>query len=85
MEFAGDAMPIVEQADSISASPNGILAYGSRGFQGTTQLTWVDRKGTVISTAGEAGEYTEPALSSDDGRVAYSVMGICGCSTLRAA
>jgi eukaryotic-like serine/threonine-protein kinase len=35
------------------------------------QLTWVDRKGNVLATVGEPGEYNGLALSPDGTRVAY--------------
>jgi Tol biopolymer transport system component len=42
------------------------------GQQGNRQLTWYDRKGSVLSTAGEAGEYSSLALSPDGTRAAYA-------------
>ncbi|SPF46036.1 Serine/threonine protein kinase [Candidatus Sulfopaludibacter sp. SbA4] len=71
MEFAGDAVPLAEQVSSFSASPNGVLAFKTAG-PGNRQLTWYDRKGSVLSTAGEAGDYSSLALSPDGTRVAYA-------------
>jgi Tol biopolymer transport system component/predicted Ser/Thr protein kinase len=71
-ELSGEAVPIAEQvAPSFSASPTGVLAFSTAGTQGNTQLTWYDRKGNVLSTAGEIGEYQRLALSPDQTRVAY--------------
>jgi Tol biopolymer transport system component len=74
MELSGDAVPIAERViatGGFSASPAGVLAYATAGAQGDSQLTWVDRKGNVLSTAGETGEYIDLALSPDGARVAY--------------
>jgi eukaryotic-like serine/threonine-protein kinase len=72
MEFAGDAVPLAEHVISFSASPNGALAFKTAAGQGNQQLTWYDRKGGVLSTAGEAGSYNALALSPDGTRVAYT-------------
>jgi eukaryotic-like serine/threonine-protein kinase len=82
MEFtgrpgSGDAVPVAEQVyafGGFSASPAGVLAFGSfstAGTQANSQLTWYDRKGAIAATAGEAGEYGNLALSPDEMRVAY--------------
>ena len=73
MEFTGDAVPIAQQVGiaGFSASPAGVLAFATTGAQGNSQLTWVDRKGAVLSTAGDVGEYRDLALSPDGARVAY--------------
>jgi Tol biopolymer transport system component len=70
MELAGDAVPIAEQVNDFSVSSNGVLAFKTGG-QGNRQLTWYDRKGNVLSTVGEAGDYNALALSPDGTRVAY--------------
>jgi eukaryotic-like serine/threonine-protein kinase len=74
MEFTGDAVPIAEHVGfgGFSASPTGVLAFSTAVTQApSSQLTWVDRKGAVLSTAGEVGEYSDLALSPDAARVAY--------------
>jgi Tol biopolymer transport system component len=70
MELAGDAVPIAELVNYFSASPAGVLAFRTSGL-GNSQLIWYDRKGSVLSTADEAGEHSELALSPDGTRVAY--------------
>jgi Tol biopolymer transport system component len=40
-------------------------------MQSNSQLTWYDRKGNVLSAAGEPGEHNNPVLSPDGTRVAY--------------
>jgi len=71
MQLAGDAVPLAEQVSFFSASPNGVLVFETAGQQGNRQLTWYDRKGSVLSTAGETGEFNSLALSPDGTRVAY--------------
>ena len=78
MELTGpsgssEAVPIAEQVGfaGFSASPAGVLAFSTTAAQGNSQLTWYDRKGTVLSTAGETGEYQDLALSPGGARVAY--------------
>jgi Tol biopolymer transport system component len=71
LELSGEAVPIAEHVTSFSASPSGVLAIGTGETQGNTQLTWYDRKGNVLSTVGEIGEYRDLALSPDEKRVAY--------------
>ena len=73
MEFTGDAVPVAEQVSLIgfSASPNGVLAFGTPGASVRSQLTWYDRNGVVLSKVGEPGEYRQLALSPDGKSVAY--------------
>jgi eukaryotic-like serine/threonine-protein kinase len=82
MEFpsrpgSNNAVPVADQVyafGGFSASPSGVLAFGSfstAGTQANSQLTWFDRKGDILSTAGDAGEYGNLALSPDQARVAY--------------
>jgi hypothetical protein len=71
LEFTGDAVPIAEQVRSFGASPAGVIAFRGARTQLSAQLTWYDRKGGVLSTAGEIGEYSDLALSPDQTRVAY--------------
>jgi Tol biopolymer transport system component len=77
LELVGDPIPMAEQLGSyrdfafFSASANGVLAYRTGGGGGS-QLTWFDREGKVLSTAGEQGLYGTPALSPDGRRAAVS-------------
>jgi Tol biopolymer transport system component/predicted Ser/Thr protein kinase len=72
LELSGEAVPIAEQVtESFSASPSGVLAFQSGETQSNSQLNWFDRKGTILSTAGEIGEYRDMALSPDEKRVVY--------------
>ena len=80
LELSGDAVPVADQVGSFpganaglfSASETGVLAYrvgtGSTG----TQLAWVDPKGTITSVVGDKGAYSNPAISPEGTRIAYS-------------
>ena len=52
-----------------SVSETGVLVYQSGGA-GKTQLVWFDRSGKQPSAPGPPGEYSFPALSPDEKRVA---------------
>jgi serine/threonine protein kinase len=84
--LTGEAFPIVEQtpADAnnfaaFSVSENGNLAYRVGGSD-TTQLTWFDRAGNAVGTAGPPGRYRNPVLSPDSARVAVDVVESSGRS-----
>lgn len=81
LELQGEAFPVAEQVrllDSpaagfaaFSASANGVLAY--RTFvQPNTELVWFDRRGRRVGTVGEPGNYSVPALSPDEKRLAVT-------------
>jgi Tol biopolymer transport system component/predicted Ser/Thr protein kinase len=71
LELSGEAVPVAEQVTSFSSSPTGVLAFWSGGPQGNTQLTWYDRKGNVLTKAGEIGEYNNFRLAPDEKRIAF--------------
>ncbi len=77
LELVGDPIPMAEQLGSyrdfgfFSASANGVLVYRTGGG-GDSQLTWFDRAGKVLGTAGEWGLYRTPALSPDGRRAVVS-------------
>ena len=52
-----------------SVSETGVLVYQS-GDAGKTQLVWFDRSGKQLGAPGPPGEYSFPALSPDEKRVA---------------
>ncbi|MEO8096460.1 MAG: protein kinase [Acidobacteriota bacterium] len=81
-QLAGEAVPIAENvtASGFSASQTGVLVHsrnsaaGGGNAGGTTGvLTWLDRAGKVLSTAGDLKQYTfNVSLSPDAKRVATS-------------
>lgn len=73
LELVGEPVPVAEQVGFwrtfgfFSASTNGVLVYRTGGA-GDSQLTWFDREGKVLGTAGEAAGQHIIALSlSPDG------------------
>jgi Tol biopolymer transport system component len=82
MELKGQAISIAEQvADNsggtggygaFSASANNVLVYLRGGTTTDRQLTWYDRHGKVLGTAGEPGDYQWLALSPEGTHVALS-------------
>jgi len=67
----GDVAPVslAEGACRLSASTNGVLAYGETTFP-PTRLEWLDRSGRPLEPiALPAGTYLRPYLSPDDRRV----------------
>ena len=78
MELKGQATPVAEEvADDLggggygafSASANDVLVYWRSSATPDRQLTWYDRQGKALGTAGEPGDYQELALSPDGTRV----------------
>jgi serine/threonine protein kinase len=78
----GDAVPFVEQVDpanrfissyQFSVSQNGVLAYTAGGGLdgGAIQLSWIDRSGKVVGTAGPPGSYSNFRLAPDEKRIAF--------------
>jgi len=59
---------------TVSASQNGVLAYRTRIDSGSTELVWFDRSGKRTSTLGPSADYSNPALSPDEKKLAVSRM-----------
>ncbi len=79
-ELSGDPMLVADPVaippgipiGDFTASENGVLAYRP-GSAGRTQLVWFNRSGQRLKTVGEPAEYSNPALSPDQKRVAVSI------------
>lgn len=69
LQLEGDSVPVADGILAVSASMNGTLAYRATS-SAPTQLTWFDRSGRRLETAGRSGNYIAPALSPDEARVA---------------
>jgi Tol biopolymer transport system component/DNA-binding winged helix-turn-helix (wHTH) protein len=59
---------------SFSVSQNGVLVYRTGVDAGSTELVWLDRQGNSISRIGEPADYSNPALSPDEKKLAVSRM-----------
>ena len=61
------------QRGQFSVSSTGVLGYSHVGTGAwSSQLTWMDRMGKSVGTAGEPGDYMNLDLSPDERRVAVS-------------
>jgi serine/threonine protein kinase len=82
LELQGNPLPLGESVEaegdigitgraSFSVAEGGVLAY-LVGERRQSQLTWYDRKGKVLGTAGPSAIYDEPAMSLDGRYVAVA-------------
>ncbi|HTW22927.1 MAG TPA: protein kinase [Candidatus Baltobacteraceae bacterium] len=77
LEPTGEPVPLAEQLGSFqrygyfSASTNGVVVYRT-GLGGISHLTWFDRQGRVLGTAGDPGAYDTISLSPDGTRAVVS-------------
>jgi serine/threonine protein kinase/Tol biopolymer transport system component len=58
---------------NFSASPNGVLVWHRNSQSSQSLLQWFDRSGKRLGVVGEAAEYSNPALSRDDTRLAVGI------------
>ena len=76
LELSGEPVTVADQVGTLldrglfSASTNGVLVYKTGAGGVSQQLTWFDREGKVLGTAGEPGTYLTLALSPDGTRAA---------------
>ncbi len=82
--LAGEAVPVAQGVASyasgtsppfsaFSASDNGLLVWKMQaGDAAGTELTWFDRSGRRLGTVGGQSEYSGPALSPDESRLAVA-------------
>ena len=59
--------------NAVAVSTNGVLVYRSSASGRMRQLTWYDREGKPLGTAGKPGEFMSPSLSPDEKSVAVLV------------
>ena len=70
---SGEPVPIAEPLQlgpTFSASENGVLIF-RRGLGAQARLTWFDREGKPMGTAGDAGQIRSPRISPDQKSVAF--------------
>jgi Tol biopolymer transport system component len=76
LQLAGDAVPIAEQVGlfngdaMFSVSDTGALVYRAGGIARPARLTWFDREGKALDSAGEPVDAVSLALSPDGTRLA---------------
>jgi eukaryotic-like serine/threonine-protein kinase len=64
-----NALPIA----SFSASPTGVLVWRRNTQSTQASLQWFDRSGKKLGVVGEAADYSNPALSADDTKLAVGI------------
>ena len=75
LRLTGEPVPLAEQVErtpgsrrgAFSISRTGVLAYRPIG---ETRLAWYDRGGKLLQSIGPPGQYSNPALSPDEQRIA---------------
>jgi serine/threonine protein kinase len=74
--LTGEPAPLVEVAGrnvGFAVSSNGVLAFFAPATV-SSRLVWFDRYGKRLGTLGEAQEYTNPAISPDQKKVAVGIL-----------
>jgi Tol biopolymer transport system component len=79
LRIMGDPIPVAQGVQRMpipgslfSISQNGVLAYRSTGSS-NTQLAWYSREGKRLGPVGEPADYSNPAISPDQKRVAVCI------------
>jgi Tol biopolymer transport system component len=84
LKLQGEPRRVVEQVERMplgtsiaaaifSASPNGVLAWRRRISFSEKTLQWLDGNGKRLGVVGEAADYSNPALSPDDRKLAIAI------------
>jgi len=71
--LAPNITPLAGQSGYFSVSNAGVLAYQPSPGLTSDELSWISRAGQKLGTVGEAGMYSNPAVSPDGSRVAVGV------------
>lgn len=83
LQVEGNALPLAEGVEAegevgfatglsaFSVGESGVLAYRT-GTDVTSQLTWYDRRGSIIGKVGGLGTQSEPSISPDGKSIAVS-------------
>ena len=58
---------------TFAASPNGVVVWRHDNRSATSSLQWFDRNGKALGSGGEVLDYSNPALSPDNGKLAVSI------------
>jgi Tol biopolymer transport system component len=77
-KFTGEAQTLSENVNldaglwraNLSASTNGVLLYASGTSYGAQSMSWLDRNGKLVGSAGDRGDFYELELSPDQKTVA---------------
>jgi serine/threonine protein kinase/Tol biopolymer transport system component len=72
IELAANSQSPIPLA-SFSASPNGVLVWRRGNQSAQSSLQWLDHSGKKLGVVGEAADYSNPALSPDDTKLAIGI------------
>ena len=81
LKLKGEPRPVADQiammvnmpGATFAASPNGVLVWRSGAGVSNSHLQWFDRNGKKLGAVGEDADFTSPALSPDERRLAVGV------------
>ena len=83
LKLSGEPHPVADHLESgsirnlpivtFAASPNGVLLWRHDNHNSLSSLRWFDRNGKGLGAVGEAADYSNPALSPDDSKLAVSI------------
>jgi Tol biopolymer transport system component len=59
---------------TFAASPNGVLVWRNGSETSASQLQWFDRSGGKLGVVGDAADFSSPAFSPDEKKLAVGVM-----------
>jgi Tol biopolymer transport system component/DNA-binding winged helix-turn-helix (wHTH) protein len=84
LKLSGEPHPVADHIESgatrtmlpiatFAASPNGVLLWRHDNRSSPSSLQWFDRNGKALGVVGEAADYSNPALSPDESKLAVSI------------
>jgi eukaryotic-like serine/threonine-protein kinase len=84
LKLSGDPRPVADHIEAganrsalpiatFAASPSGVLLWRHDNRTSPSSLQWFDRNGKGLGVVGGAADYSNPALSPDDSKLAVSI------------
>ncbi len=81
LKLSGEPRPVADHIElgpttttaSFAASPSGTLVWRHSRPNALSSLQWLDRTGRKLGVVGEVGDYSNPALSPDDNKLAVCI------------
>ena len=80
LKLSGDPRPVADHLETgthhtatFSASTNGVLVWRQAANSRQSSLQWFDRSGKKLGVVGEVADYSNPALSPDDSKLAIGI------------
>ena len=84
LKLSGEPRPVADRIESgaardnlpiatFAASPNGVVLWRHDNRSSPSTLQWLDRNGKRLGVVGEIADYSNPALSPDNSKLAVSI------------